>query len=379
MNLIQALKRLRHIFYIFIFCLFPLKKNKIILWADSFKHFGCSPKYIALYLIKYYPQKFDVVWVFDRSISIPPDFPSEMRFVRFFSIEYLRELHTAKYIICNSRINDTYCWKKRNNQVYIQTWHSSIRLKKIEGDAVLPETYINQAKKDSSRIDLLISGCELSTEIFRRAFWYNGRIMTCGTPRCDLFFYDTSGIKSKVYNYFNLDTSKKLILYAPTFRSDNKACANDFNFDSLFSTISGINDEWIVACRLHPNIVESTEMNKCIQMTTYPDMQELLCASDILVTDYSSCMFDMMIAGKPCILFVPDFEEYTNNERGLYFDLKDLPFPLAKNKTELDKLIRCFDYKKYKKDVTVFLKRIGSCENGTAAKKIAEYIINTCN
>ena len=66
----------------------------------------------------------------------------------------------------------------------------------IEGDAPsLPADYIKSAKEDSKKIDLLLSGCAFSTEVFRRAFWYDGEIMEGGTPRCDPLLRDNSAIK----------------------------------------------------------------------------------------------------------------------------------------------------------------------------------------
>ena len=153
MKFIDKLKSLRHKFYIWYFCRKPIKRNKIILWADSFKHFGCSPKYIALYLIKNYPNTFDLVWVFEESVDIPDDMPKAIRVVRYFSIDYLKELHTAKFVICNMRTGQAHMWHKRSDQIYIQTWHSSLRLKKIEGDALdnLDENYVKYAKEDSKK------------------------------------------------------------------------------------------------------------------------------------------------------------------------------------------------------------------------------------
>lgn len=109
-------------------------------------------------------------------------------------------------------------------------------------------------------------------------------------------------------------------------------------------------------------------------MSKYPDMQELLAAADLLITDYSSCMFDMAIARKPCILYVPDLHEYIEHERGLYFDLRELPFPLAETMDELREVIRSFNRERYLDKVDAFLSRIGSFEDGNAAKRVCEFI-----
>lgn len=379
MNFVNKIKKLRHKLYISKFRHSPICENKIILWADSFKHFGCSPKYIALYLLKNYPNKFDIVWVFDSAECIPTDLPKKIRTVQYCTIEYLMELHTAKFIICNKRITSAYHWKKRPEQIYIQTWHSSLRLKKIEGDAIsaLGEGYIRSAQNDSRLIDVLLSGCRFSTEIFRKSFWYDGKILEIGTPRCDILFNNSDDTRRRVFDFYNIPYDSKLILYAPTFRNGYKADTMGIDFPSIKSVLDEeTNDNWVVGCRLHPNILEDTVAEDSIIMTKYSDMQELICAADILITDYSSCMFDMAVAGKPCILYTPDLDKYTSDERGLYFDIMSLPFPVARNNAELCETLATFDIDVYNDELSDFMKDIGSYEDGNATRKVADYILD---
>lgn len=377
MHIWNHIKKARHKLYLALYHLLPIKKNKILLWANSFHSYGDSPKYIAEYLIQNSPNQYEIVWVFETGVPIPENIPNSIRVVRYFSTEYLREICTAKFIICNARTNDAYYFKKRKSQVYIQTWHSSMRLKKIEGDTAetLPESYINAAKADSKKIDLLLSGCRFSTEFFQRAFWYNGDILESGTPRCDLFFGNITSIRQKVFSYYNLPASSKLVIYAPTFRNSKQPQTHGIDFSMLKSALEErTGDTWIVGCRLHPNILEDIQSDDVISMSKYPDMQELLVAADCLITDYSSCMFDMAIAKKECLLYVPDIDEYIRQERGLYFDIMKLPFPVCTNAKELKESIINFNTVKYQAQIDHFLQNIGSYENGTAAQQVANYI-----
>ena len=373
MSFINQIKALRHQMYIWKFCHTPIQNNKIIIWADSFKHFGCNPKYIALYLLKHYPGKFDLVWVFEDGVLIPEDMPKEIRIVRYFSIDYLRELHTAKFVICNMRTGSAYHWHKRPEQVYIQTWHSSLRLKKIEGDAIdaLGVGYAKEAQEDSSKIDLLISGCAFSSEIFRRAFWYKGEIMECGTPRCDILLNDINSAKEKVFRYYGLEENKNLVIYAPTFRSNKPSDFLGMDFKRLKDTLG---DKWVVGARLHPNVLTAVVPDGAISMSKYSDMQELIAAADILITDFSSCMFDMAIAKKPCVLYAPDLEKYLEKERELYFDIKELPFPITKDMDELCRILSDFDCVGYQQKLEEFMSKIGSFEDGHAAESISGFI-----
>lgn len=375
MKLLPFIKSLRHKAYLARYRRMPIQNNKIILWSDDFKSFGCSPKYIATYLADHYPGQFDLVWVLEHGREVRSGFPEGVRLVRYFSLEYLREISTAKVVICNHRTGAYHAFDKRKGQYYIQTWHSSVRLKKIEGDAPgLPEDYVNHAKEDSRKIDLLLSGCGFSSDIFRRAFWYDGEIFEHGTPRCDGFFGDNSAIKEKVFRFFGIENGKKLALYAPTFRKDKKAGVYGMDFAMLGKALG---QDWVVGCRLHPNLNAEVSAEDCIPMSSYPDMQELLMACDLLITDYSSSMFDMAVAEKKCALYVPDLKEYMANERGLYFDINELPFPRAEN---MEQLCACVsDFEGYEDRCRAFLKEIRSFEDGNAAAAVAARIERICN
>ena len=379
MNIINAIKKLRHKALIKIYSALPLKDNKIIMWSNSFRSYGCNPKYIAEYLLGNHPGKFDIVWVIDDLVPVPESIPQGVRVVRYFSKEYLYELHTSKFIICNARTSDSYFWHKRKGQVYIQTWHSSLRLKTIEKDAEksLPENYINAAKGDSKKIDYIISGCSFSSQIFKNSFWYDGKLLECGTPRIDFLLKeaDKKGILEKA----NLSEEYKYILYAPTFRTDD-AYNYNFDFETLVSVCEKrFGGKWKVLYRLHPNLIFKIKEHKlpdvCIDVCRYSDMQELIAISDFMITDYSSCMFDMMYIKKPCLLYMPDFEEYTTKERDLYFNIKELPFLKAYTEEGMLETAKTFSKEKYEADTEVFLSKIGSFETGTACKTITELII----
>lgn len=377
MKPITYAKSLRHKLYLYYFHSRPIEKNKVLFWADSFKSYGCSPKYIAQYLLEHEAGRYDLVWAFAAEREIPEDFPKEIRTVRYFSIEYLREISTAKFIVCNARTGPYHYFHKRPGQTYIQTWHSSLRLKKIEGDAAdtLPTSYIESAMADSAKIDLLLSGCRFSTEIFRRAFWYDGEILEGGTPRCDVLLGDTKHIREKVFRRYGIPEESKLVLYAPTFRNDKKAQTHGMDFEELKKALEKkTEDVWTIGCRFHPNIEVGAGPSGCISMTGYPDMQELIAAADCLITDYSSCMFDMAIARKPCLLYAPDMDSYVRNERGLYFDVQKLPFPLCRSMEEVTRAIERFSVKEYLGNTAAFLCAIGSFEDGQAAARTAAYM-----
>lgn len=363
----------------FVFRLLPIKRNKILFIGYYGSQYGCSPKYLSQYFSEN-DKDLKIIWAFTQ----PQKYNiKNVISVRYYSLRYFYELATSKVVISNYRLPEYF--KKRNNQLYVQTWHSSLRLKMIENDTVntLPELYVKMAKHDSSQIDLLLSGCKFSSDIFKRAFWYNGEIFECGTPRCDILFKQNDSIIKSVKDKLGLNTTDKILLYAPTFRKGNDLSAYDIDFKQLQRVLNQQGD-WKILIRLHPHLQDySTELAKnnnfIIDVTKYDDIQELLLISDFLISDYSSLVFDYSITKKPCILYTSDLEEYLKKDRDLYFNINELPFPICLNNDELFNTIRSFYIEKYINSINKFNLKIGSFEDGKACQRVYEKVISYIN
>lgn len=360
----------------------PIKNNKIFLFSYYGSQYGCNPKYISEYITKNYPKdKFDVVWAFNDLSS--KEHIQGIRKVKIMSLKYFYELCTSKVVITNFRTVDMF--KKRKSQYYIQTWHSSLRLKQIEKDAEnsLPEHYIKMAKEDSKKCDLLLSGCKYSTDIFKRAFWYDGEIFEHGTPRNDLLARVDEQYKAEIKKKLNISNDTKLVLYAPTFRKNDDLEVYNLDYKEVLNSLKlKFGGEWRFCVKLHPHLISKSEQlnygDDVIDLTKYDDIQELLAISDVLISDYSSLMFDFGLTKRPCFLYVPDLEEYTNQDRKLYFDIEQLPFINTKSSTDLVTEISMFDKEKYNKELEIFLDSIGSFENGDSCEKLVEHISEVC-
>jgi CDP-glycerol glycerophosphotransferase len=110
-----------------------------------------------------------------------------------------------------------------------------------------------------------------------------------------------------------------------------------------------------------------------VNANEYPDIQNLLCASDVGITDYSSWMCDYVLTKKPGFLYTPDIDYY-DKERGFYYPLETTPFGASKTQEELFERINNFDQNKYNKEVDKFLKDRGCFEKGNASVRIVEKI-----
>ncbi|AQY52569.1 hypothetical protein UE46_12805 [Listeria weihenstephanensis] len=356
----------------------PIQKNKIVVSAHYGRGYGDSPKYMVDALMN---QGLDIVWLVQKGQET--SLPEGVRPVSYGTKQALRELATAQVWIDNCR--QKYSPPKRKSQRYIQTWHSPLRLKKIEKDAVnyLPQAYIDRAKRDAKKCDYMLAGSAFSQELYRNSFWFQGDVWLTGTPRCDVFFQDSTIIKRRVTTDLDIPFATKLALYAPTFRKNMEASVYLQEFTHVKLALQAkFGGCWKVLIRLHPNVAHlATEFstdNDVLQATDYPDMQELLVASDLLITDYSSSMFDMGIARKKVMLYTPDLAEYLATEREFYFDIKELPFPLAKKPTELINQVLHFDEITYQQLLATFNDSIKQCENGEAASAVANKIKAIC-
>ncbi|MDX9802090.1 MAG: CDP-glycerol glycerophosphotransferase family protein [Spirochaetia bacterium] len=375
---ITKLVKLKNCNYCYFFRLFPVQKNKIVVSNFFGNSYGDSPKYIVEKLLEKNVDC-EIVWLLKKTLVQKALFPLNIKIVKYGSFRALYELATAKVWIDNVRKKT--CPPKRKNQYYIQTWHSFLRLKKIEKDAreFLSETYVERAKIDSANCDLMISGCDFGHNIYRNSFWYDGEILKCGTPRCDIFFSDTARCKDRVYEYCGISSGTGLILYAPTYRSNSDVKAYLLDYEKIITALmSKFGGKWKILIRLHPKAASlSDQINyneNVFDVTDYDDMQELLAASDILITDYSSSMFDMIVAEKLCLIHAHDLKEYTAKERELYFTMEQLPFYVSRNTDELIKNIKNYDPEDYGLRLKQFSREVNIYEEGKASDRLAGII-----
>lgn len=369
----------------YLFRLFPINSRKIVVDNFSGKGFGDHCKYIVNSLVEKAEDKdLDIVWICDKKNE---EFPANVRCVKTDSLLSFYELATAKVWIDNLRKPEYV--RKRKGQFYVMTWHGGIALKKIEKDVEnsLPRSYIRAAKNDSKMADLLIAGSEWEYNLIRNSFWYDGEIAKCGLPRMDILYKNDLTLKNEIKRKLGIPVDTMCVLYAPTFRASlNNMDVSVYNLDwnkVITALEEKTNSKWTGLMRLHPNILPvSDKLNlpsTVLNVTSYPDMQELLLASDCLITDYSTTIFEYSVLGKMAFIFSLDLEEYMK-DRDLYFKLTELPYTLSESNDELVKNIKDFSYQTYKDNVDDFFKNRCGCYNGgDASSYIADRIIAVLN
>lgn len=354
--------------------LLPVNSRKIVVTSYYGLGFGDNPKPIVQALLQ---QRADVqiVWL-TAGASAAASLPEGVTACEYHSLRKIYELSTAKVWIDNCRKGAR---MKRRSQIYMQTWHG-FALKRIERDVAdkLPPEYEPYAIRDSAQIDLIVSDSRFMTDLYRRAFWYDGEIREFGAPRNDLLCSGTRPL-DKVCSALGLPANCRIVLYAPTFRVDESLDAYCVDYVRLRRSCEArFGGRFAVLIRLHPHVMQRAselffDQNTTFNASLYPDMQELLAAADIVVTDYSSLMFDFSLTGRPCFQFAVDIDAY-RNDRNFYFPLDELPFPLATDNEALEAEIAAFDEAQYRERLDVFFAEVGLCTDGHAAQRCADWI-----
>ena len=379
--LLHILKQLGRILFL-VMRIFPIKQNRIVFNSYMGSGYGDSGKYICESLHKKYGDKnIDIVWLVNSKKNANT-IPKWIRPVRQKTIASLYNQCTAKIWVDNARKRSYVL--KRKEQYYIQTWHGGIMLKMIEHDAEneLSYDYKKCMQADEKMVDLMMSGSRYTADIYRRAFKYDGEILQCGTPRNDYFNNIFSHAEiNKIRKKLSLKEGQKILLYAPTFRTNYEHNPYDLDYDKIRKTLNNSsNSEWVILIRMHPAVKKneySVQENAYIKdVTNYPDMQELELLSDMVITDYSSVMFDYLQMNKPALLYVHDLNNYLEQNRKLYFNFKNLPFYVFERADDLTAFLGNPDFSDMNKKYSAFKKQIGLSETGHASEKIADIIVD---
>ncbi|MBE6574270.1 MAG: glycerophosphotransferase [Ruminococcaceae bacterium] len=357
----------------------PVDKKKVVFCSYYGRGYSDNPKAICEALRKK-DGKVKIVWLV-KDEKEASTLPADVIPCKYDSAKRVWQLATARVWVDNCRKYDRV---KKRGQYYLQTWHG-FPLKQIEKDAIdsLPSDYEKGALRDSGFIDLLLSNCGFVTETLRRCFWYDGEIAEYGSPRNDVFINGDHDATKRVRKSLGIPENKKFVLYAPTFRVD-KGAVDCYAIDAenlRRASEKRFGGDWAVVIRLHPNVAKVSEKlfkydpEHIINGTMHADMQELLSACDLLITDYSSSMFDYALSGKPCVRFANDLKEYIK-DRNFYFKYDEIPFPYAENNEDLITLIESFDTDKYYNDTKAFYSRLAFREDGHASERCADWIEN---
>ncbi|MFG6114131.1 CDP-glycerol glycerophosphotransferase family protein [Halobacillus sp. MO56] len=361
---------------------FPVDKSLILFESGTGKQYADSPRYIYEEIVRK-DLNYKKVWVYNRNHRFKD--PNTKKIKRL-SPKYYYYLATAGYWVNNQNF-PTYM-KKPKETVYLQTWHGT-PLKKmlfdIEEIHGRSDDYLERVSNAIKNWDYLISPSEYATKSFRSAFRFQGTILETGYPRNDLFYKkERYQVAEQLKKQLGIPEGKKVVLYAPTFR-DNQKSKNKFTFKldlDLEQMQKELGEDFIILLRMHVivsnKLVIPEEMQDfVIDVSKYPEVQELYTITDCLITDYSSVMFDYANTQKPMVFFAFDLDEYRDDLRGFYFDFEEkAPGPIVKTTSEVIEALSGLDQIKedYKDKYQAFYDKFCYLEDGKATERVVKEV-----
>jgi CDP-glycerol glycerophosphotransferase (TagB/SpsB family) len=248
-------------------------------------------------------------------------------------------LARARVFVVDDYFFPLYVVTPRHETTVIQTWHATGAFKRF-GLSIGDRSFgANPALKERveihSNYDVCLASSRAAAEAYSEAF---GQPLdrfdwSIGIPRTDVFFGDRAEVKRRVFERYAIPPGRRVVLYAPTFRGDRTYQARDPGNLDLGVMHAALGAEHVLLVRLHPFVRAAFRAPAgleafAVNASDYPDVNELMIASDALVTDYSSVIFEFALLDRPIVLFAPDHEAY-ERERGFYFDYRaDGPGPV---------------------------------------------------
>lgn len=317
---------------------------------DTFRGNGAgdSPRAIHEELVRR-GEKLDHVWlVRDGRAEVPPT----ARAVQYGSLEAWEVLARARYYVVNDSVPMTF--RRRPGQTVVQTWHGT-PLKQIGYDFThdyytSPEVLEGLAH-DSAQWTLLASPSSYATPILKRALGYDGEVVESGSPRTDALVRPDAERIAEVRRRLGLPEGKKVVLYLPTWRENREDWSGGYKLDlriDLAAARRELGEDHVLLVRGHHLVKEQLRDGVrdgfVVDVSRWPDTTDLLLVADVLISDYSSALFDFALTDKPILLFTYDLEHYRDTLRGFTFDLEEkAPGPLLKDSAALIEAVRDAD------------------------------------
>lgn len=362
----------------------PIEKGKVMFFTFQ-GDYTCNPKYISEEILKRnLPWK--QVWVtFKNPERVAEMFPPEVKVVKYNTKEYYDEMSSSQIWIDNAFNFPKGYVTKKSAQTYIQTMHGSLGLKRIGADSVDNEKRNAKGFLCGDLTDICISNSSFETMVYETSFWKGKDIRELGHARNDIFFISDdkiAEIKEKVSDYFRVKPDVHFALYAPTFRNEDEEVEfEEIDFERLKHALEKrFGGKWVILNRAHHTSVKkkgvkSVRLPYVLNANKYPDIQELMMAIDMGITDYSSWICDYVLTYKPGILYTPDLDSYDQN-RGFYYPLQETPFPICRDNDELVNNILSFDTEKFKIRTDEFLDARGCIDDGHASEHIVDMMMD---
>lgn len=314
--------------------------------------------------------------IVDASVPVPEGCVPLLR----FSAEWFHVLGTAKYLVNNNDF--PVFFRKRRGQVYVQTWHGT-PLKRIGFDTPrqrLTPSYLRTLGREPGEWDLLLAQSPFAARQLARAFRYTGPVAVLGYPRNDaLRSASAQSVRAEVRDRLCISPADTVVLYAPTWRDNAVDSSGRVQAVSYLKAADAaqLGPGYSLLYRGHHKVL-GQRGNPALGMkdvTDYPHVTDLCLAADVLVTDYSSIVFDFAVTGKPIFFLAPDLAQYRDETRGFYFDLQEqAPGPIAENSRQLFDQIRSHRPAQWESKYRTFVETYAPMDDGGATARVCRAV-----
>ena len=368
------LKRLTYFRLLFLrfvysfFGIFPIKHNRIMFISFNGKQYSCNPRAVSERIAT--QNQYEIIWGFRDPLKMAKIVPDTVRCVRFKSLKFYYLVKTSKVVVMNGRSDGTF--SRRKGQFFIQTWHASNGYKVIKADKGVSAKISWLACKDFSFVNV---GCRhMLTERVHGTMHFYGETIE-GTPRMDKIVQGNTDVRESVLEGLGVSPDAFVVLYAPTYRNTT-LCDYGLDYRNVIDSFSQrVGKRVVLLVRMHyfvkPNVRDVSDV---LDVSQYPDIQDLLLSCDAMISDYSSCIWDYSFLYKPCFLFCHDLETYNN----FSVPIETWGFDVARTNEELSQNIRDFSIERFVEKMHEHHLAMGSFEDGKATERTADLISRLC-
>lgn len=366
------------------FHIFRIKQNRVMftsLTGGKYMEYSCNPKYIYECLQRSNDGQYEVIWAFGEPENYRFLEQQSVRLVKHFTWKAFYFLLTSKVVITNGSYVPWVPFRK--HQVVINTWHGGGAYKRLDFGSGRQQKLVDKrnALAGQNTTVFVTSSRAFSRYVIRGAFHFRGEILETGMPRNDrLVRQQSKEARAEVRKWCGLTEPVRILLYAPTYRNGGDYPKLDMK-RVLACLEKETQESWAALVRFHRYENDGGggkySDDRIKDVADYPDMQELLGAADLLITDYSSSIWDYSFLERPCYLYVPDLDRYREC-RGFYEDIDFWHFPYARDEETLFQLISKMKQIDWSGNMKMHHRDLDSCETGHAAESVVEYIEKVC-
>lgn len=345
---------------------------------------SCNPYALFLHLIESDEFKnWTHIWIVNDLAVFQAKFKnnSNIIFVKRDSDAYMRHLASAAYLINNNTFPPYFI--KKDLQCYLNTWHGT-PLKKLGKDNSIGFCEHKNASRNFLHADYILSPNSHTTNVLIERHdvdeILSAKILEIGYPRIDLSLNSSLQQKQDLIKLLNLDPKRLTILYAPTYRGSSISATGNVDDEAVVGLLNKLAafNKYNILLKAHHLIeqrLKKLAIKEVVFVENHLDTNELLSIVDLLVTDYSSIMFDFIPLNKPMVLFTYDQKDYINN-RGLYFDLGELGMPYASGLDDCVSLIESVEFNKKTNYKVELRNKFSMHEDGSVSEKVAQIVFN---